>query len=148
MMSMDYQYLQTIKIEELLVTADQVAHVQVGNSLEHALLVLTKTRYTAVPVLNKLFQLQGFISATMILDSILGLKRIEFERLETMKVEDVMNEDVPRISIKKSMEKVMSAMIHHPFLCVENEDGLFAGILTRTTLLKLLKDQVSNEETL
>lgn len=78
-------------INDMIIPADKVAHVQIGNSLEHALLVLTKTGYTAVPVLDPKYKLHGLISSTHILDSILGLERIEFERLEKMKVEEVMN---------------------------------------------------------
>ena len=38
-------------VGQFMIDADKVAHVQVGNNLEHALLVLTKTGYTAIPVL-------------------------------------------------------------------------------------------------
>ncbi|WP_226555825.1 cyclic-di-AMP-binding protein CbpB [Priestia aryabhattai] len=141
MIDIDHNQLNQIELRDLLVTSDKVAHVQVGNNLEHALLVLTKTGYTSIPVLNPRFQLQGFVSMTLILDSILGLKRIEFERLETMKVEEVMNQNVPRVSMKKSVLKVINAMINHHFLCVENEDGIFEGILTRRNLLKSLRRQ-------
>lgn len=36
-------------VAEHMIDADKVAHVQIGNNLEHALLVLTKTGYTAIP---------------------------------------------------------------------------------------------------
>jgi len=105
MIDIDHNQLNQIELRDLLVTSDKVAHVQVGNNLEHALLVLTKTGYTSIPVLNPRFQLQGFVSMTLILDSILGLKRIEFERLETMKVEEVMN--------TKKFVKVIKKAVHH-----------------------------------
>lgn len=128
-------------IKDLLIPADKVAHVQIGNSLEHALLVLTKTGYTAVPVLDPTYQLHGLISSTHILDSILGLERIEFERLEKMKVEEVMNSEIPRLNLNDNVLKGLDLVINHPFVCVENDDLLFEGIFTRRAILKQLNKQ-------
>ncbi|MFT4415196.1 cyclic-di-AMP-binding protein CbpB [Fredinandcohnia humi] len=129
-------------IQDLLIPADKVAHVQIGNNLEHALLVLTKTGYTAVPVLDPQYKLHGLISSTHILDSILGLERIEFERLEKMKVEEVMNRDIPRLKLNDTVIEGLSLVIDHPFVCVENEDFVFEGIFTRRAILKQLNKRV------
>jgi predicted transcriptional regulator len=131
-----------MSIQDLLISADKVAHVQIGNNLEHALLVLTKTGYTAVPVLDPTFKLHGLISTTMILDSILGLERIEFERLEHMKVEEVMNQDIPRLRLEDNVYKGLNLMINHPFVCVENENHMFEGILTRRAFLQQINQQL------
>jgi predicted transcriptional regulator len=131
------EFLQTT-IKDLLIPADKVAHVQIGNNLEHALLVLTKTGYTAVPVLDPTYKLHGLISTTRILDSILGLERIEFERLEKMKVEEVMNKDIPRLKLSDKVEFGLELVINHPFVCVENDQGVFEGIFTRRVILKHL----------
>jgi predicted transcriptional regulator len=131
------EFLQTT-IRDLLIPADKVAHVQIGNNLEHALLVLTKTGYTAIPVLDPTYKLHGLISTTRILDSILGLERIEFERLEKMKVEEVMNKDIPRLKLSDKVEFGLELVINHPFVCVENDQGVFEGIFTRRVILKHL----------
>lgn len=70
-----------VSIKDLMIPSERVAHVQVGNSLEHALLVLTKSGYTAIPVLDPHYRLMGLISTPIIMDSILGLERIEFEQI-------------------------------------------------------------------
>lgn len=41
-----------ITVKELMIPSERVAHVQVGNNLEHALLVLTKSGYSSIPVLD------------------------------------------------------------------------------------------------
>jgi predicted transcriptional regulator len=130
------------KIKDLLILSDKVAHVQIGNNLEHALLVLTKTGYTAVPVLDPYYKLHGLISTTGILDSILGLERIEFEQLEKMKVEQVMNNSIPRLNLNDSLEEGLKLVVDHPFVCVENNEQVFEGILTRRSILKLLKNDL------
>lgn len=82
MISLHSEEFLGFNISDFMIPSERVAHVQVGNSLEHALLVLTKSGYTAIPVLDPQYKLQGLISTPIIMDSILGLERIEFEQLE------------------------------------------------------------------
>lgn len=131
-------------IRNFLIPSERVAHVQIGNSLEHALLVLTKSGYTAIPVLDPHYKLHGLISTPIIMDSILGLERIEFEKLEEKRVEEVMNRKIPRLNINTSINNSIALLIDNPFLCVENEDGYFEGIFTRRTILKKLNKVMRN----
>jgi predicted transcriptional regulator len=139
---MDGQQFNEHKVEEVIISSEKVAHVQVGNNLEHALLVLTKSGYSAIPVLNPKFQLKGLISTSMILDRILGLERIEFEKLDSMKVEDVMSTDHPTLKPDDTLAKGLEYVVDHPFVCVVDEDLTFEGILTRRAILKQLKKSV------
>lgn len=131
-----------INIKDLMIPSERVAHVQIGNSLEHALLVLTKSGYTAIPVLDPYYRLLGLISTPIIMDSILGLERIEFEQLEKKRVEEAMNKKIPRISIQSTLKSSLDLLVDHPFLCIEDESGIFEGILTRRTVLLQLSKQV------
>ncbi|MFE8695364.1 cyclic-di-AMP-binding protein CbpB [Cytobacillus sp. FJAT-53684] len=131
------EYLES-NIRQFMIPSERVAHVQVGNNLEHALLVLTKSGYTAIPVLDPFYKLHGLISTPIIMDSILGLERIEFELLEEKRVEEVMNKKIPRLLINASVQDSIALLIDNPFLCVENEDGYFEGIFTRRTVLNEL----------
>ncbi|MDQ0214815.1 putative transcriptional regulator [Oikeobacillus pervagus] len=126
-------------LKDYIIPAEKVAHVQLGNNLEHALLVLTKSGYSAIPVLDAHFRLHGLISSPIITESILGLERIEFEKLESMRVEDVMEKNIPRFLLDDRFYNALDLLIDHPFLCVENEGGVFEGILTRRVILKQLK---------
>lgn len=125
-------------IKELVISSDVVAHVQTENPLEHALLVLIKTGYSAVPVLDSSSRLRGIISKTIILDFILGIERIEFEKLSEHKVEEVMRCDVPLIRENDDFLNALKLSINHPFLCYEDHNGYFGGILPRSSLLKFL----------
>ncbi|MDQ1146885.1 putative transcriptional regulator [Bacillus sp. SORGH_AS 510] len=125
-------------IEELMIPSERVAHVQIGNNLEHALLVLTKSGYTAIPVLDPHYKLHGLISTPIIMDSILGLERIEFEKLENKRVEEVMKSSIPRVKVTDSIYTCLDLLVNQPFLCVETEEGYFEGILPRSTVLNQL----------
>src|SRR3954454_10354652 len=127
-----------ITIRELMIPSERVAHVQIGNNLEHALLVLTKSGYTAIPVLDPHYKLHGLISTPIIMDSILGLERIEFEQLENKRVEEVMKSSIPRVGISESISQCLDLLVNQPFLCIENDEGFFEGILPRSTVLNQL----------
>lgn len=131
-----------LTIQQLMIPSERVAHVQLGNNLEHALLVLTKSGYTAIPVLDPHYKLHGLISTPIIMDSILGLERIEFEQLEQKRVEEVMKKSIPRVKITASMNTCLEILVNHPFLCVETEEGYFEGILPRSTVLNQLNKLV------
>ncbi|MEH7117015.1 cyclic-di-AMP-binding protein CbpB [Neobacillus vireti] len=127
-----------LTINQLMIPSERVAHVQMGNNLEHALLVLTKSGYTAIPVLDPHYKLHGLISTPIIMDSILGLERIEFEQLENKRVEEVMKSSIPRVGISTSISECLELLVNQPFLCIENEEGYFEGILPRSTVLNQL----------
>jgi predicted transcriptional regulator len=141
------EFLQ-LNIVDLMIPSERVAHVQIGNNLEHALLVLTKSGYTAIPVLDPHYKLHGLISTPIIMESILGLERIEFEKLEEKKVEEVMNGTVPRVKTNESMKVCLELLVNHPFLCIEAENGFFEGILPRSTVLNRLNKHLKNEQTI
>ncbi|HZG72762.1 MAG TPA: cyclic-di-AMP-binding protein CbpB [Chondromyces sp.] len=142
MISFQSKEFLEVNIMDYIIPSEKVAHVQVGNSLEHALLVLTKSGYSAIPVLDPQFKFHGLISSPMITESILGLERIEFEKLEQLKVESVMNTDVPHLSIHDKFKRALGLLIDHPFLCVVDDEGYFEGILTRRVILKQLNYHV------
>lgn len=139
--------LLQLSIVDLMIPSERVAHVQIGNNLEHALLVLTKSGYTAIPVLDPHYKLHGLISTPIIMESILGLERIEFEKLEEKKVEEVMNGKVPRVKTNESLKVSLELLVNHPFLCIESETGFFEGILPRSTVLNRLNQQIKNQQT-
>ena len=133
-------------IADFIISSEKVAHVQVGNNAEHALLVLTKTGYSAIPVLDAKYRLKGLLSMGMITDSILGLERIEYERLDDLKVDEIMQTDLPSIKTTDRFQKGLDLLIDHTFLCVTEEDGTFADILTRRVIMKQFKRYIYSVE--
>ncbi|MET0785457.1 MAG: cyclic-di-AMP-binding protein CbpB [Paenisporosarcina sp.] len=131
-----------MQIEEFIISSEKVAHVQLGNSAEHALLVLTKTGYSSIPVLDTKYRLKGLVSTQMITDAILGLEHIEYERLHDIKVDEVMLQPVPSIHISEKFKRGLDLLIDHPFLCVIDDEETFVGILTRRVVLKQLKKHI------
>ncbi|WP_204500458.1 cyclic-di-AMP-binding protein CbpB [Aquibacillus albus] len=129
-----------ITAETMMIPSEKVAHVQVGNPLEHALLVLVKSGYSAVPVLDVSYKYKGTIGKTIILNSVLGLERFEMERLSNTKVHEVMNTQTPCLKKSDDILTCLKTVIDYPFVCVVDEEGYFDGILTRRTILKQLNN--------
>ncbi|WP_458414057.1 cyclic-di-AMP-binding protein CbpB [Schinkia sp. CFF1] len=142
MFSFQKEVILNTNIEELMVSSDKVAHVQSDNPLLHALLVLTKSGYSAVPVLDHSYRLKGLISTTMILDTVLGIQSFEMEKLSQLKVEDVMNSNIPTLKVHHDFMRALGLTINHPFVCIEDDDGLFIGILTRRSIIKLFTKNI------
>lgn len=135
-MTQEDKQLKDITVKELMIPSEKVAHVQLNNPLEHALLVLVKSGYFAVPVLDTSYKLAGSISKTVILDQILGLERYEVEKLSALKVHEVMENDMKSIQKNASFIDGLKALIDDPFVCVVDKEGYFEGILTRRAILK------------
>lgn len=133
------KHLTDISVGDLMISSEKVAHVQVNNPLEHALLVLVKSGYSAVPVLDSSYKLAGTVGKTVILNKILGLERIEIEKLSDIQVQEVINDEIPCLSKESNFMDGLNAVINHPFVCVTDEDGYFDGILTRRAILKQFK---------
>lgn len=131
--------LDDVLVEDMMIPAEKVAHVQLNNPLEHALLVLIRSGYFAVPVLDASNKLAGSISKTVILDQILGVERYEVEKLSHLQVSDVMEEQIASIEKNASFIDGLKSVIDAPFVCVVNDEGYFEGILTRRAILKLVK---------
>ena len=142
MISITSKHLLDLPISDFIISSEKVAHVQSGNSAEHALLVLTKTGYSSIPVLDIKYRLIGLLSTKMITDSILGLERIDYEKLENIKVDEVMERNVAYIKNTDTFRKALDLVINHPFLCVIDEEETFVGILTRRVILKQLKKYI------
>lgn len=142
MLSISSRELLKSPIADFIISSDKVAHVQLGNNAEHALLVLTKTGYSSIPVLDMKYRLHGMISVQQITDEILGLDRIEYERLSEIKVDEIMTRDVVKIHKEDSFQRGLDLLINHPYICVTDFEGTFLGILTRRVVMKQLKKQL------
>jgi predicted transcriptional regulator len=137
--------LTTLTVADKMIPAEKVAHVQVNNPLEHALLVLVKSGYSAVPVLDTGYKLKGTIGKTKILNEILGLERFEIDKLSQLQVKDVVNTDIPRVLKEDTLVDGLKALINYPFICVVDEEGYFDGILTRRAILKEIRKDIYSD---
>ena len=121
------QRLQTLLLknkQKFMIPASLVATVNQSNSLDHAFLVLTKDRYAKIIVIDNKNRYCGQVSLAMITDRLLETKRINVERLNELKVRDVMQTDAPVIQDPTDIEENLHLLIDQSFLPVVDDHKL------------------------
>lgn len=122
--------------EDFLTPYNKVSMVFNDNTLLHAYMILNNTSYLSVPVLDKKNKFVGLMSIKNIF-SFLGDKIYEgFDILEEYKVEDAMDKDYYIVGENYKLDEVMRALINHNFLVVCDQEGIFKGIITRSSFFK------------
>ena len=122
--------------DHYLIPADIVANVQTDNNLYHAFLVLTKIKYSKIPVLDHAGHFEGLISLPLITEQMLGFDQLNVEVLMEKRVSDVMETHVKTVPNVDDVEATLHLMIDNPFVPVVDKDGLFKGIVTRREYMK------------
>ncbi|WP_018659823.1 cyclic-di-AMP-binding protein CbpB [Allofustis seminis] len=132
--------------KQLIRPASEIAVIEENNKLDHALLLMTNNRYSVVPVLDRDSHIKGLISLPIIIQAIMGMTDIHFEQLGDYYVKEVMNKDFPLVHENYELEDVLQKLVHHAFIPVVNDDGIFQGIITRSEILKGTNHIVHNYE--
>jgi len=122
--------------QRLVKPADEVAVVGIHNRLNHALLILTSDKYSVVPVLDGDSKMKGLISLPTIMQSIMNIEDVQFEKLADIEVGEVMDTDYPVVKENFELEDVLHMLVNDAFITVVNEENEFKGIITRSEILK------------
>lgn len=133
-------------IEDLVKPASEVAVVGANNTLDHALLLMTSNKYSLVPVIDHKSRLKGLISMPLIMEAIIDIEDVQFDKLAELKVEDVMTTIFPVETMDFELENILRTLIHNAFISIVDDEGVLLGIITRHELLTGLNRIVHNFE--
>ncbi|WLT35435.1 cyclic-di-AMP-binding protein CbpB [Lactiplantibacillus plantarum] len=122
--------------DHYLIPADVVANVQTDNNLYHAFLVLTKVKYSKIPVLDHGGHFEGLVSLPLITEQMLGFDQLNTEILLQKRVCDVMETQVKTVHDVDDVEETLHLMIDNPFVPVVDEQQIFQGIVTRREFME------------
>ena len=120
----------------LVKPAEQVAVVGVKNRLDHALLLLTTDKYAVVPVLDDESKMRGLISMPTIMQTIMDIQNVHFEKLGEIEVGEVMDREYSYVLEDFELEDVLHMLVDNAFITVIDSRGYFKGIITRSEILK------------
>ncbi|WP_291453754.1 cyclic-di-AMP-binding protein CbpB [Abiotrophia sp. HMSC24B09] len=126
------------KMLDFMIPADNVANVIDQHTLSTGLLILTQSNYTMIPVLSAESKLMGVISMSMIIKAVMTVDAIEMERLDELKVRDVMLSQPVRVQSNCHLADVLNYLIDQNFVCVVDGDNRFLGIITRKNVMQRL----------
>lgn len=122
--------------QSLVKPAEEVAVVSLKNRLNHALLILTSDKYAVVPVLDEQSKMHGLISLPTIMQAIMNIEDVQFEKLADIEVREVMETDYPYVYEDYEFEDVLRMLVNHAFITVIDQENTFRGIITRSEILK------------
>ena len=137
MFSPSIQSLIEEKAGSFIIPASRIAFVEDENPLYHAFLILTKMKYSKIPVLDKNQKVVGLISLAMITDKMLTPDNIVIEPLSDLKVKDATQTYFQTINFAHTnLETQLHLLVDNPFVPVVNDNNIFQGLLTRREWIK------------
>ena len=122
-------------MDSLVKPANEVAVVGTSNPLDHALLLMTTNKYSVVPVIDDKSKVKGLISMPIIIEAIMDIEDVHFDKLGDIKVEDIMETEFPVVTMDFELEDILRMLVHTAFISVVDEDGVLLGIITRQEIL-------------
>lgn len=132
--------------DTLIKPASEVAVVGVDNTLDHALLLMTSNKYNVVPVIDEDSRLHGLISMPLIIEAIMDIDDVNFDKLADITVREVMKKEYPVVTTDYILEEVLHMLISTAFISVVDEDNVLQGIITRQEALTGLNHIAHNFE--
>lgn len=147
MFSPSIQHLLEEKSGSFIIPATRIAFVEDDNPLYHAFLILTKVKYSKIPVLDAKSRVVGLISLAMITDKMMTTDSITLEPLNQLKVCDVMQTEFDKINFAQTtLETQLHLLVDNAFLPVIDDYGVFQGLLTRREWIKAFNYVAHNFE--
>lgn len=131
---------------ELITPASEVAVVGTNNTLDHALLLMTSNKYSVVPVIDEKSRMKGLISMPTIMEAVIGIEDVHFDKLGDITVEEIMTLDYPVVGPDYELEDVLRTLVHYAFISVIDADGVLVGIIPRKEILTGVNRIVHNFE--
>ena len=133
-------------VDSLVKPADETAVIGSNNTLDHALLIMTTNKYSVVPVIDEKSRLKGLISMPIIMEAIIDIEDVHFNKLGDIRVEEVMKLDFPVVTMDFELEDILRMLVHTAFISVVDEEGTLLGIITRQEILSGTNRIVHNFE--
>ncbi|ACV28817.1 CBS domain-containing protein ykuL [Anaerococcus prevotii] len=122
--------------ENLMIPASDVATCNEEDTLLHAVLVLSNSGYQIIPVIDSENHVRGLISISDIVTSFDNLSLFDEEKLNAIKVKEVMNQVVPILFDNYDLEDVLRLLVNNNFVCITHKNGYFLGIIPRKVALE------------
>ena len=119
----------------LVKPANEVVVVGTSNPLDHALLLMTTNKYSVVPVIDEKSKIKGLISMPIIIEAIMDIEDVRFDKLGDIKVEEIMDTDFPVVTMDFELEDILRMLVHTAFISVVDDEGVLIGIITRQEIL-------------
>src|SRR5699024_12202901 len=70
-------------------------------------LLMTTNKYSVVPVIDEKSKIKGLISMPIIIEAIMDIEDVRFDKLGDIKVEEIMDTDFPVVTMDFELEDIL-----------------------------------------
>ncbi len=116
-----------------------------NNTIRQGLEVLSRCRYTALPVLDAEDRYLGCVSEGDFLRHIMQVKTTELKDQERYRITDIMRKDFcPALNIEAAFDVVVEASLKQNFVPVVDDRNMLCGIVTRQKLIAQMAESCTD----
>ena len=127
----------------LLTPKKEVAYLDEKMNARQAMEKMRAHGYRIIPLISRHGEYLGTISEGDILWHIVNEKEFSLEKLEEIKVRQLMRNDyVTPVKVDAHIDELVDAIVDHNFVPVVDDRGVFMGIVTRSKVLQQLLESM------
>ena len=132
-----------INILLFLTPKDEVAYIYEDNSLGETMERMELFRYTSIPVLKRSGEYLGTITEGDLLWTIKNQYQFDFQRAKRVRLTNLKRySDNKAVTISTDVDDLVDKALDQNFVPVEDDRGMFIGIVTRSKIIKYFQDKL------
>ncbi len=121
-----------------LIPKNQVAFLEENFTVRQAVEKMEHHHYSAIPIISKDGRYIGTLSEGDLL-WFFKTRNLRLEETNSISINEIpRRKDIKPISINKDMKSLVTLIINQNFVPVEDDRGLFIGIVTRRAVIEFL----------
>ncbi|MCL1805500.1 MAG: CBS domain-containing protein [Clostridiales bacterium] len=126
-----------------LTPKEEVAYVYADSSLGETMEKMEVFRYTSIPVLRRSGEYLGTLTEGDLLWNIKNHYHFDYENAKRVKISKLPRySDNMAVTISTDMDEVITKAMEQNFVPVEDDRGMFIGIVTRRNILQYFKEKL------
>jgi CBS domain-containing protein len=125
-----------------LTPKEEVAYIYENFTLRQVLEKMEHHRYTAIPLLKRSGEYVGTVTEGDLLWAIKNKYQLNLRKAESLPISDLPRySDNKAVKISTSIDEVITKSLEQNFVPVEDDRGVFIGIVTRRNVIQYFRDK-------
>jgi len=130
-----------------LTPKEEVAYIFEDNTIHELLDMMQARRYSAIPILKRTGEYSGTLTEGDVLWAIKNQGQMDFKHALQLLVSDVPRRfDHLPVKISADIEELFAKSLDQNFVPVEDDRGVFIGIVTRRSIIRYYQDKLNRDK--
>ena len=126
-----------------LTPKDEVAYLYDNSSVKEAMEKMERFRYTSIPILKRSGEYLGTITEGDLLWTLKNEYQFDYAKAQRMRISDLpRHSDNEAVTISTDMGDLIAKAQDQNFVPVEDDRGMFIGIVTRSKIIQYFQDKL------